>query len=92
MDWPFIKKDVQYIFLNRIVCLIPSWHIRCFFYRLSGMKIHKSARIGINTIIVSPQGIKIGKSYILSGVAFIYSTEVWQLFREVWQCFRRKNK
>lgn len=43
MDWPFLKKDIQYILLNRIVCEIPSWHIRRLFYRLCGMKIHESA-------------------------------------------------
>lgn len=59
MDWPFLKKDIQYILLNRIVCEIPSWHIRRLFYRLCGMKIHESARIGINTVIVSPGGIEI---------------------------------
>ena len=48
---------MQYMFLNRFVNRIPSWHVRRFFYELSGMKISKGARIGIKTIIVGPEGI-----------------------------------
>ena len=66
MDWPFLKKDIQYILLNRIVCKIPFWHVRRFFYRLCGMKIHESARIGINTVIVSPRGIEIGMRSVIN--------------------------
>ncbi|MDY5988703.1 MAG: hypothetical protein SPJ11_03490, partial [Coprococcus catus] len=58
MDWAFFKKDLQYIFLNQIVSSIPSWTIRNFFYKCSGMKIGPKARIGINTVIISPKGIK----------------------------------
>ena len=71
MDWPFLKKDIQYILLNRIVCKIPSWHVRCFFYRLCGMKIHESARIGINTVIVSPRGIELGMRSVINDNCFI---------------------
>ena len=60
MDWAFFKKDLQYIFLNQIVSSIPSWTIRNFFYKCSGMKIGPKARIGINTVIISPKGITIG--------------------------------
>lgn len=55
MDWAFFKKDLQYIFLNQIVSSIPSWTIRNFFYKCSGMKIGPKARIGINTVIISPK-------------------------------------
>lgn len=60
MDWAFFKKDLQYIFWNQIVSSIPSWTIRNFFYKCSGMKIGPKARIGINTVIISPKGITIG--------------------------------
>lgn len=60
MDWAFFKKDLQYIFLNQIVSSIPSWTIRIFFYKCSGMKIGPKARIGINTVIISPKSITIG--------------------------------
>lgn len=71
MDWSFLKKDFQYIFLNQFVCKLPSWHVRRFFYRFCGMKIHESARIGINTIIVSPRGISIGRSSVINDNCFI---------------------
>lgn len=60
MDWAFFKKDIQYIILNHFVCRIPSWHLRKIFYKRFGMKIKKDARIGIGTIIISPEKISIG--------------------------------
>lgn len=71
MDIDFFKRDIQYVLLNCFVSKIPSWHIRRFFYRLCGMSIHKTARIGINTIIVSPKGIKIGKRSVVNSNCFI---------------------
>ena len=76
MDWPFLKKDIQYILLNKIVCEIPSWHVRRLFYRLCGMKIHESARIGINTVIVSPGGIEIGMRSVINDNCFIDGSKI----------------
>lgn len=66
MDYFFLKKDMQYMFLNRFVNRIPSWHVRRFFYELSGMKISKGARIGIKTIIVGPEGISMGARSVIN--------------------------
>lgn len=66
MDWIFLKKDIQYIFLNKLVCRVPSWHIRKFIYKCCGMKIGKDARIGIDTIIIAPSGIEIGDRSVIN--------------------------
>lgn len=61
-----MKYDFKYIFLNRFICTIPSWHIRSFFYKLFGMKIGKGSRIGIGTIVIEPRGIVIGDRTIVN--------------------------
>lgn len=97
MDWPFLKKDIQYILLNRIVCEIPSWHIRRLFYRLCGMKIHESARIGINTVIVSPGGIEIGMRSVIndnccSSASYLIQTCGNRKYNHQFSYFRTKHR
>lgn len=60
MKWNRVKFDLQYMLLNRLVNGIPSWSIRRWIYIKYGMQIGENARIGIGTIVVCPQNIKIG--------------------------------
>lgn len=99
MDLVFLKKDLQYMLLNRIVCSIPSWHIRRFFYRLAGMKIHPLARIGINTIIISPEKITIGDRSVIndncvidgSGGVVIHKDVSVSAFTKIYSCTHKTD-
>ena len=83
MDWAFFKKDLQYIFLNQIVSSIPSWTIRNFFYKCSGMKIGPKARIGINTVIISPKGITIGCRSVINQ-QFLIPDSIIRITSRIW--------
>lgn len=61
-----LKYDFKYIALNYFIRHIPAWYIRRAFYILMGMKIGKNARIGINTVIINPENITIGKRTIIN--------------------------
>lgn len=54
--------------LNRVLCYIPIWYIRRFFYLLSGMKIGYGSRINIGVFVLEPRKIRIGEhSHINQG-------------------------
>lgn len=55
-----IKADAKYIFINRFLIFFPSWRIRRFFLRLSGMKIGRDSRIAVGTTVIQPESIVIG--------------------------------
>lgn len=61
-----IKKDLKYILTNHFIMKIPSWAIRRFFLKAMGMKIGRDARIGIGTIVISPERITIGDRSIIN--------------------------
>ena len=44
----------------------PSWKVRKILLKALGMKIGKNARIGISTIIVSPEKIRIGDRSVIN--------------------------
>lgn len=52
--------EVEYIFLNYIVCYIPFWPLRKIIYVLLGMKIGKGSRLMMSTKIYMPHKIRIG--------------------------------
>lgn len=61
-----LKFDFKYMFLNHFVNHIPSWYVRRLFYIIMGMKIGKNSRIGINTVVMNPEGIVIGNRVIIN--------------------------
>ena len=64
--WSMMRYDLQYLILNQVVCKIPCWTTRKLLYRQLGMQIGKDARIGIGTVVMSPQNIKI-ENCVLDG-------------------------
>ena len=61
-----LKFDFQFIFLNYFVNRIPIWFVRRWIYLKCGMKIGKGARVGIGTVVYSPNGITIGNRTIIN--------------------------
>ena len=62
-DMRLLKKsilEIEYIFLNCIVCNIPFWAIRKICYKLLGMKIGKGSRIFMSCRVYHPAGISLG--------------------------------
>ncbi len=64
--WGRVRYDLQYVFLNQFVCNIPSWTIRKYLYQLCGMQFGKDSRIGIGTVVISPQNIRIGPGTVIN--------------------------
>ncbi len=58
--------EIEYVFLNNIVCYIPLWEIRKVIYIILGMKIGKGSRIMMKTIVWMPHKIKIGQNTIIN--------------------------
>ena len=65
-----ILLDLKLMFL-RWVGHIPSHSLRCFFYRLSGVKIDKDSTIHMWCNFFNPVNIKIGKDTIIGDHAFL---------------------
>lgn len=61
-----IGYDLQYVVLNQIVCKIPCWSVRRYFYRRYGVQMGKDSRIGIGTVIICPQNIRIGARTVVN--------------------------
>ena len=61
-----IWYDLQYVVLNQIVCKIPCWSVRRYFYRRYGVQMGKDSRIGIGTVIICPQNIRIGARTVVN--------------------------
>ena len=59
-------SGLRYRFLNNFVNRIPYWIIRKFFYKVFGMRIGAKSRIGIKTIVISPNHIIIGHNTIIN--------------------------
>ena len=66
MNFSRIKKDLKYIYVNYFVMKIPSWTIRKRLLIFLGMKIGNSSRIGIGSIIISPDRIVIGERTVIN--------------------------
>ncbi|MDF2943095.1 MAG: putative acetyltransferase [Herbinix sp.] len=66
MEIKRILEDGRYIILNCITNKIPCWTLRKCIYEMYGMKIGRNARIGMNTVIINPKGISIGKRTIIN--------------------------
>lgn len=66
-----IVFDTKYIFLNQFVCYIPSWTLRKMIYTLYGMRLDKSARIGIGTKVVSPKNITVGCNTVINEMCYL---------------------
>ena len=49
----------------RIAGLIPSHHVRRFFYRISGIKIGKGSSVHMGAVFYDPKNIKIGNDSIV---------------------------
>ena len=60
MEWNRLKYDLQYIILNEVVNKIPIWSVRRMIYKKFGLQMGEKSRIGIGTMIICPQNIKIG--------------------------------
>ena len=71
MELRRVLVDSEYIILNCIISKIPCWTIRKLFYKLFGMKIGDDARIGINTVIMGPRNITIGKRAVINEFCFL---------------------
>jgi acetyltransferase-like isoleucine patch superfamily enzyme len=61
-----ILIDGEYIILNCITNKIPCWKIRKGIYKLFGMRLGNSARIGINTVVSGARNIIIGERTIVN--------------------------
>ncbi len=61
-----IKYDFIFVFLSYFVANIPFWTVRRFFYISSGMKIGKSSRIGMKTVVVNPRRVFLGDRVIVN--------------------------
>ena len=61
-----IKHDFIFIFLSYFVANIPFWTVRRLFYISFGMKIGKSSRIGMKTVVVKPRRISLGDRVIIN--------------------------
>lgn len=61
-----VNYELQFIFLNYIVCNIPVWLVRMAIYRLMGMQIGIGSRILMKTKIIKPAGISIGQRTIVN--------------------------
>lgn len=66
VDIKRLKMDAQYYFLNSFVNKIPIWTVRSLIYRLFGMKIGKSARIGTGSIVYFPDNIILGDRVVIN--------------------------
>lgn len=64
--WDRVLYDLQYIVLNQIVSRIPCWTVRRKIYMKYGMQVGKDARIGIGTMVICPQNIKIGAKTVVN--------------------------
>lgn len=64
--WERISYDLQYVILNQIVCKIPCWSVRKYLYRKYGIQMGKGSRIGIGTIVICPQNIRIGARTVVN--------------------------
>lgn len=53
------------LFVLHLVGLLPSHHLRRFFYRLSGMKIGKGSSIHMRATFYDPSNIVIGKDSVV---------------------------
>lgn len=72
--YQFFKRyldEIIFIFTNYILCNIPLWPVRKFFYRLQGLKIGTGSRIMMKTRVVYPQGIRIGKHTYINENCFL---------------------
>lgn len=58
-------------FLNYIVAVIPFWCVRKFFYKISGLKLGKDARIGLHTRVIRPARIVIGDRTIINEYCYL---------------------
>lgn len=66
MEWSRFQYDLQYIVLNGFVNKIPLWSIRKMIYKKFGLHMGEEARIGIGTMIICPQNIKIGSRTVIN--------------------------
>lgn len=65
-DWNRVIYDLQYIVLNKFVNQIPCWNLRKRIYKKFGVIMGKGSRIGIGTIVLGPDKIKIGDRSIIN--------------------------
>lgn len=66
LKWDRVLYDLQYVVLNQLVCRIPCWTVRRKIYIKYGMQLGKDARIGIRTMVICPQNIKIGARTVVN--------------------------
>lgn len=59
------------VFFLHLVGLVPSHHIRRFFYRLSGMKIGRGSTVHMGARFYNPKNISIGKDSIIGENALL---------------------
>jgi len=80
----FIKKGINRIyniflefevFLLHIVGLIPIHHLRCFFYRLAGIKIGKGSTVHMGARFYDPKNIIIGQDTVVGEGAVLDGRE-----------------
>lgn len=70
----FLKRElleIEFLFVNYIVCFIPFWWIRRTIYRLLHMKIGRHTRIMMGVKIYSPHRISIGERTIINEYCYL---------------------
>lgn len=66
-----IFSDGKYILLNELINKIPFWTVRKYIYVLFGVRIGSNSRIGLGTIVVSPENLVIGERSIINEFCFL---------------------
>lgn len=61
-----VGYDFQYVVLNWVINRIPIWSLRRILYKRFGMKLGKDSRIGMGTIVLCPQNIRIGDRTVVN--------------------------
>ena len=70
----FFKRELlelQYLFVNYIICNIPIWIVRKILYICCGIRIGNSSRIMMKVKIYSPHKISIGKRTIINEYSYL---------------------
>ena len=70
----FVKKEVlelQYLFVNYIICNIPIWIVRKLLYICCGMRIGRKSRIMMKVKIYSPHKVIIGNRTVINEYCYL---------------------
>lgn len=65
------KRELLYIWINKIVNKIPCWLIRKLFYVVAGLKVGKGTRINAGVIIDYPKKVVIGERCVVNENSYL---------------------